>query len=358
MNRKIIIFWFLFVSTIAAWAATFDYTVPPLDSSRVEQRNDLQLELTGINNNKANLASPTFTGVPAAPTAAALTNTTQLATTAFATTADNLKANLASPTFTGVPAAPTAAALTSTTQLATTAFATTADNLKANLASPTFTGVPAAPTAAVDTGTTQVATTAYVINQAYAKLASPALSGNPTAPTASAADNDTSIATTAFATTADNLKANLASPTFTGNPLSVTPSLGDNDTSIATTAFVRNKTESFCIAASDESTAITTGTAKVTWRMPYAFTLTNIRGSLNTVSSSGSPIVDINEAGATVMTTNKVLIDVSELTSVTAVTAVTLTDTSLADDAAMTADIDTAGTGAKGLKICLIGYQT
>ena len=32
---------------------------------------------------KANLASPTFTGVPAAPTAAADTNTTQLATTAF-----------------------------------------------------------------------------------------------------------------------------------------------------------------------------------------------------------------------------------------------------------------------------------
>ncbi len=116
--------------------------------------------------------------------------------------------------------------------------------------------------------------------------------------------------------------------------------------------------ESFCLALSDEATAITTGTAKVTWRMPYAFTLTNIRGNLNTVSSSGSPIVDVNEAGTSVMTTNKVLIDVSELTSLTAVTAVTLTDTSLADDALMTADVDVAGTGAKGLKICLIGYPT
>lgn len=358
MNRKIIIFWFLFVSTIAAWAATFDYTVPPLGSSRVELRNDLQLELTGINTNKADLASPTFTGVPVAPTAAALTNTTQLATTAFTTTADNLKANLASPTFTGVPAAPTAAALTNTTQLATTQFVTTADNLKSNLASPTFTGVPAAPTAAVDTNTTQVATTAYVVGQGYAKLAGPTFTGVPAAPTAAALTNTTQIATTAFATTADNLKSNLASPTFTGNPLSVTPAVGDSDTSIATTAFVKTKTESFCIALSDEATAITTGTAKVTWRMPYAFTLTNIRGNLNTVSSSGSPIIDVNEAGVSVMTTNKVLIDVSEFTSVTAVTAVTLTDTSLADDAAMTADIDVAGTGAKGLKICLIGYQT
>lgn len=41
-------------------------------------------------------------------------------------TALNLKANLASPTFTGVPAAPTATAGTSTTQIATTAFVTTA----------------------------------------------------------------------------------------------------------------------------------------------------------------------------------------------------------------------------------------
>lgn len=37
--------------------------------------------------NKANLASPTFTGTPAAPTAAAGTNTTQIATTEFVTTA-------------------------------------------------------------------------------------------------------------------------------------------------------------------------------------------------------------------------------------------------------------------------------
>ena len=39
---------------------------------------------------KANLASPTFTGTPAAPTATAGTNTTQLATTAFANAAGGL----------------------------------------------------------------------------------------------------------------------------------------------------------------------------------------------------------------------------------------------------------------------------
>ena len=44
---------------------------------------------------KANLASPTFTGTPKAPTAAAGTNTTQLATTAFVQTAVSSKANSA-----------------------------------------------------------------------------------------------------------------------------------------------------------------------------------------------------------------------------------------------------------------------
>lgn len=71
---------------------------------------------------KAPLASPALTGTPAAPTATAGTNTTQVATTAFVTTANNLKANVDSPSFTGVPAAPTAAVSTNTTQIATTAF--------------------------------------------------------------------------------------------------------------------------------------------------------------------------------------------------------------------------------------------
>ena len=76
-------------------------------------------------NAKAPLASPNFTGIPLAPTAAQGTNTTQLATTAFvnAEIAADIatKADLAGPTFTGVPAAPTASAGTNT-QLATTAF--------------------------------------------------------------------------------------------------------------------------------------------------------------------------------------------------------------------------------------------
>ena len=50
---------------------------------------------------KANTASAQLTGVPVAPTAAADTNTTQLATTAFVTTEAALKADLTGAAFTG-----------------------------------------------------------------------------------------------------------------------------------------------------------------------------------------------------------------------------------------------------------------
>jgi hypothetical protein len=72
----------------------------------------------------ATLDSPALVGTPTAPTAAAGTNTTQLATTAFVK--NQAYATLASPALTGTPTAPTAGAGTNTTQIATTAFVTAA----------------------------------------------------------------------------------------------------------------------------------------------------------------------------------------------------------------------------------------
>lgn len=194
----------------------------------------------------ANIASPTFTGIPRAPTAAAGNNSTQIATTAYVDAADSLKAPLASPALTGTPTAPTAVAGTNTTQIATTQFVGTAlsnlvnaapgtldtlkeladaigddpnfattmtNNLaaKAPLASPALTGTPTAPTAPVDTNTTQLATTAYVVGQGYAKvadgyakLASPSFSGIPITPTASNGTNNNQIASTQFVQSAIN----------------------------------------------------------------------------------------------------------------------------------------------------------
>lgn len=104
-------------------------------------------------------------------------------------------------------------------------------------------------------------------------------------------------------------------------------------------------TESIIIAAGDETAAITTGTGKVTFRMPYAFTLTGVRASLKTAQASGSIFtVDINEGGASVLST-KLTIDNTEKTSATAATAAVISDASLADDAEITIDVDQIGDG-------------
>lgn len=119
-----------------------------------------------------------------------------------------------------------------------------------------------------------------------------------------------------------------------------------------------NPLESLVIAASDESTSLTSGAAKVTFRMPYAFALTEVRASLTTAQTSGSVFtVDINEGGTSILST-KLTIDNGEKTSTTAAGAPLLVDTTLADDAEITIDIDQVGDGtAKGLKVVLIGRR-
>ena len=112
------------------------------------------------------------------------------------------------------------------------------------------------------------------------------------------------------------------------------------------------------LACSDETTALTTGTAKVTFRMPCAMTLTAVRATLTTATVGSTLIVDINEGGTSILST-KLSIDASEKTSTTAATAAVISDSSLADDAEITLDIDQVGssTAGAGLKIWLIGTR-
>lgn len=109
-------------------------------------------------------------------------------------------------------------------------------------------------------------------------------------------------------------------------------------------------------ALSDETTAITTGVAKITIRMPYAMTVTGVRASLNQGSITGVVTVDINEAGTSILST-KLTIDESEDTSVTAAIPAVISDTALADNAKITFDIDVAGEDAAGLKVWIIGTR-
>jgi hypothetical protein len=112
------------------------------------------------------------------------------------------------------------------------------------------------------------------------------------------------------------------------------------------------------LAASDETTALTTGTAKVTFRMPHAMKLTAVRASLTTAQASGLVVkVDINQNGSSVLGTT-LSIDNTEKTSVTATFPATITTSALTDDAEITIDIDQIGDGtATGLKITLIGTR-
>jgi hypothetical protein len=123
--------------------------------------------------------------------------------------------------------------------------------------------------------------------------------------------------------------------------------------------WTNTKLQSFVAACSDESTAVSAGTSKVTFRMPYAFTVTEVRASLSVAQTSGSIFtVDINEAGTSILST-KLTIDNTEKTSTTAATAPVISDTSLADDAEITIDVDQIGDGtAKGLKVTIIGRPT
>ena len=61
-------------------------TLPTGDSNKIVKGTEIDNEynaISGAISSKADIASPTFTGTPAAPTAIAGTNTTQVATTAF-----------------------------------------------------------------------------------------------------------------------------------------------------------------------------------------------------------------------------------------------------------------------------------
>lgn len=202
---------------------------------------------------------------------------------------------------------------------------------------------------------------------------------NPLAYNATTWNGSTNVPTRDDVRDVIELKANIASPTFTGDPLAPTPAANDNDTSLMTSAGLQTELTAYAtdtvsfqskdlthasnvlpaeigIAISDETTDITTGTGKAGFRMPFAMTVTSVRASLRTASSSGLPAIDINEGGVSIFSTTLTL-DVSELTTTTALTAAVLSDTTLADDAAITIDIDTAGTGAAGLKIWIIGTR-
>jgi hypothetical protein len=142
------------------------------------------------------------------------------------------------------------------------------------------------------------------------------------------------------------------------------PSQTSNADKILTTngtsaSWINGPKEFIEFAVSDETTTLTTGNAKITFRLPYAATFYQIpRANLNTVSSSGNVVVDVKVGGTSILSTNKLTINANSKTSVGSTPTIALATTTASDDAEVTIDITSAGTGAKGLKVILYLQRT
>jgi hypothetical protein len=307
--------------------ATFPPTVPIAQTDIVNLPSDLAL--------KAPIVSPGFSGTPTAPTAAPLTSTTQLATTAFvqAAVAAGGGGSVDWADITGKPST-----FPPTLPIAQSGITNLVSDLaaKAPTASPALTGMPTAPTAAPATSTTQLATTAFVAAALSGVSGGATISPTPPASPAPGA---------LWWSSADG-----------GGQLYVYFNDGSSSQWVVANSLVvpSARRDVIILAVSDDATALTTGTAKFTFRMPYVFTLSEVRASLSTVASSGLTTIDVNEGGVSILST-ALTIDAGEKSSKTAATAPVVSDVTLADDAEITIDVDAAGTGARGLKVYLIG---
>jgi hypothetical protein len=124
-------------------------------------------------------------------------------------------------------------------------------------------------------------------------------------------------------------------------------------------ADIKPSVEYLTIAISDETTDLTTGTAKVTLHRPFAYELVSVYASLSTVATGSTVIFDINNGANSALST-KLSIDASEETSGTAASAAVIDATykDFAANAKLTIDIDQRGSTnpGKGAKVT-IGYR-
>lgn len=142
---------------------------------------------------------------------------------------------------------------------------------------------------------------------------------------------------------------------FNKQPLSryvkwmVRASLGpDPSYSGGTPAFEAAYEEVFVVELYAEGESVAADTSLGTsFRMPWPGTITNLRAATGVASDTGPIIIDVNEAGGSLLST-KLTIDQGELSSTTAATPAVISDTVLADDALIEFDVDNGGANAEG----------
>lgn len=102
---------------------------------------------------------------------------------------------------------------------------------------------------------------------------------------------------------------------------------------------------------------VTTG-LKITDRMPYAFTITDVRASLQTAATGGNLTIDIKKNGTSIFST-KLTFDSGETSTATASVAYVLASNTFSADDLIQIYVDYVGSVAagKGLIIKLIGNK-
>jgi hypothetical protein len=135
--------------------------------------------------------------------------------------------------------------------------------------------------------------------------------------------------------------------------------LSGSNTGDETTSTLKTKIDvELAYALSDETSNLTVGNL-ISFRVPFAIILSEIRISVNDAPTVSSLIVDVKEAGVSIFST-LLSIDATELTSVTAATPAVISDVNLADDALITVSTTQIGSGnsGKGLKILFKGKKS
>ena len=118
-------------------------------------------------------------------------------------------------------------------------------------------------------------------------------------------------------------------------------------------------TLSFIVSLTAEDGDLTVADDLAQIRMPFAFTLTEVRAFVNTAPVGASLTFDIEQGGSTILTT-LISIDAGDTTSEDATTPPVINVSALTDDAIISFNCDQIGssTAGAGGKIMLIGYET
>lgn len=121
--------------------------------------------------------------------------------------------------------------------------------------------------------------------------------------------------------------------------------------------------EEFVFAASDETTALTTGTAKITFTTVLGRLLTSVQANLTTANSanvvSGPLTIDMNLSGQSIFGAAKLVVSNGSTTSRNAATQPTFSATVVPPNSIWTLDIDNTGSAASatGLKVTFVWRQ-